>query len=517
MSAFTLSVGPLPAGFVKPAVSSDFSISSITSTYDNCIPFGRGALNRLGSVKGLDLSVVKSNEFPEDKINIPVGVNSQNLSKFNLYQLLGFESDWADSADTEAIRKAYHKACLLYHPDKAGNQSEDRSVFLKIQESFNTLSHDSKRRAYDSQLPFDERVPSEEIVNKALEKRPEKFFKLFDPCFKRNARFAVTKPCPDIGGMNTPIDEVYRFYDYWINFDSWRDFTSKGEHKADDATCREEKRWMQKENERVTKKLKQKEMARIIGMVMLAQRKDPRITADKESQRLVKDAERQLKEEEVKRKEKEQQDLIQEVERKEAEDKERRESSKVDREKMKKLQSKARNIFRKLLRQTSTLGLGSFGEYGILSLDDAELFCTVYEYEELMEINDAFGGEAATKEPSLYKVEATTFCMEKLAALKLKIEEDKEVERLAKETQKVLELEAKASGGDKKKVGDRDWSRDHMSMLAKAVAKNPAGLPNRWELVCKFMNDQLKPKIHFTQDEVIKVAMGAAKGKIGAK
>ena len=129
---------------------------------------------------------------------------------------------------------------------KTADGKEDRTVFLKIQEAFNTLSNEAKRRAYDSQLPFDDSIPTEEKVDKALAKGPHKlvsntfnvfinsitfphpprrFFKLFDPVFKRNARFAVKKPVPELGDLETPIAQVFRFYDYWIKFESWRDFT----------------------------------------------------------------------------------------------------------------------------------------------------------------------------------------------------------------------------------------------------------------------------------------------------
>ena len=67
-------------------------------------------------------------------------------------------------------------------------------MFLKIQEAYKVLSSESLRRAYDSQLPFDESIPKQEKIDKALAKGPHKFFKLFDPVFKRNARFAVQKP-----------------------------------------------------------------------------------------------------------------------------------------------------------------------------------------------------------------------------------------------------------------------------------------------------------------------------------
>ena len=46
---------------------------------------------------------------------------------------------------------------------------------------------------------------------------------------------------------SSPPSQVYRFYEYWINFESWRDFTGVGaEHKIDDAMSRDEKRYYAK-------------------------------------------------------------------------------------------------------------------------------------------------------------------------------------------------------------------------------------------------------------------------------
>lgn len=45
---------------------------------------------------------------------------------------------------------------------------------------------------------------------------------------------------------------------------------------------RDEKRYYAKENEAKEKKMKKKEMARLINMAILAEKTDPRITADKE-------------------------------------------------------------------------------------------------------------------------------------------------------------------------------------------------------------------------------------------
>lgn len=41
------------------------------------------------------------------------------------------------------------------------------------------------------------------------------------------------------------------FYEYWSRFESWRDFALKAaEHDVEEAGSREEKRWMQKENDK---------------------------------------------------------------------------------------------------------------------------------------------------------------------------------------------------------------------------------------------------------------------------
>lgn len=46
---------------------------------------------------------------------------------------------------------------------------------------------------------------------------------------------------------------MHNFYEYWVNFESWRDFSMEGEHDLEDAHDRYEKRWMIKENERKAK------------------------------------------------------------------------------------------------------------------------------------------------------------------------------------------------------------------------------------------------------------------------
>ena len=498
-----LTLSPAPKGVTQ--CTAYCGISAIGSLH-SAIPIGREALFRLGG-KQKDAMGKSGGEgnFLEELICIPVGITPATLKKYTLYEILGFGGELGGSADTEVLKKAYHKAVLMYHPDKAQFKTEDgkedRSVFLKIQEAFNVLCSEPKRRAYDSQLPFDERIPTEEDCIKALGKGPHKFFKLFDPVFKRNARFAVKKPVPELGDMETPLPVVFKFYDYWIKFDSWRDFTGvNAEHKPDDASCREEKRFMQKENEKRAKALKKKEMDRIIQLVMLAEKKDPRIARDKELKKQSKDAEKNAKESVAKKQMEEDAGARQWSEGLEIEIKERKGTTKEDREKLKKLQSKVRNTFRKLLRASAILGHGTEGEYGYLSEANVELICANADVDDINEMNVSMGGEPAAKDNATF-LKAGLDAVVKVKLDKVfKIQQDViEDERIAKEAKK-RELDERSSS-DKKRghPSDRGWSSEELNELKIAVTRYPAGTANRWTVVANFVTDRIKPADTFTQ------------------
>ncbi len=93
---------------------------------------------------------------------------------------------------------------LLYHPDKLGDKitQSDKDVWLKIQNAYETLVDPVQRRKFDSSLPFDDSIPSEEYDTIT----EDNFFELFEPVFRRNARFAKKKPVPNIGDDETPIE-----------------------------------------------------------------------------------------------------------------------------------------------------------------------------------------------------------------------------------------------------------------------------------------------------------------------
>src|SRR5260221_8483573 len=67
------------------------------------------------------------------------------MAKRDYYEILGVPR----TAKAEDIRKAHRKLVRQYHPDVHKNDAQMESKFKEVQEAYDVLSDDAKRRQYD--------------------------------------------------------------------------------------------------------------------------------------------------------------------------------------------------------------------------------------------------------------------------------------------------------------------------------------------------------------------------------
>jgi len=202
------------------------------------------------------------------------------LGKNDPYALLELDHlRWRATADD--VRKSYRRLVLLHHPDKkaataeegAPDAEEDDEMFKAISDAFELLSTPKKRREFDSLDEFDDTVPT------ADDAAAGGFFGTFGPVFERNSRWSERGGCPLLGGEDAPDETVAAFYNFWFDFQSWRDFADADEFDPNDAGFREEKRWMERQNEKLRLKRRREEKARVLNLVEVSYSLDPRVHA----------------------------------------------------------------------------------------------------------------------------------------------------------------------------------------------------------------------------------------------
>jgi len=123
-------------------------------------------------------------------------------------------------ATQKQVRNAHKQMILRYHPDKSKRIESER--FSLITHAFELLSNPTSRRSYDSIDPkFDDSVPNPTTA--------DGYYETFAPVFERNARWSVHHPVPPLGNDEASFEHVNKFYRFWYDFESWREYSYLGE------------------------------------------------------------------------------------------------------------------------------------------------------------------------------------------------------------------------------------------------------------------------------------------------
>ncbi|XAR54502.1 hypothetical protein NMG60_11029652 [Bertholletia excelsa] len=382
-------------------------------------------------------------------------------------------------ATEEQIRKSYRETALKYHPDKQSalflaeeneaaklaKKDEIENHFKAIQEAYEVLIDPVRRRIYDSTDEFDDEIP--------LDCAPQDFFKVFGPAFTRNGRWSVNQPVPSLGDENTGLKEVDIFYNFWYSFKSWREFPHADEYDVEQAESREHKRWMERQNAKLSEKARKEEYARIRALVDNAYKRDPRILKRKEDEK----AEKQRKKEakfRAKKLQEEEAARIAEKQKRQKEEEERRAAEaalqhKKTREKEKKLLRKERTRLRTLSTPVLSQQLLDIAE------QDVENLCMSLEIEQLRCLCNEMEAKGSLEQAKLLKE----------ANGRNKNLEDHKQDKNPRETG-TAQTNGRVSLSSIEKI-EKPWSKEEIELLRKGMQKYPKGTSRRWEVISEYI------------------------------
>lgn len=413
------------------------------------------------------------------------------------------ETDWyallklaaGEGATENEIRSAYRRRCLDTHPDKQPDRSDVE--FKRVQRAFEILGDPNSRRAYDSSRPFDDTIPDED-----LNMDEESFFSVFKPVFDRNRKWSLDTRIPKLGDARTPIKEVNRFYDAWYRFNSWRDFSHEVElEEIDEGMCREEKRFYQRENQRMLEKHKRAELKRIRTLVERAQKMDPRLRKLREAEAAAREkekADRAAERERIRLEEVQRKAAIAEKER--AEQQARQERILAERNKIKQCEADMLSFFKQnnLIEDVNTNLLQNFA---VRPPNVAWLYSKVTKAEDAEQLLNSVVNDANLT-PSEDKSVPVVLKFNEIIQTK---EQEVGMTRYGEPIKRITpeDIAARKKAEEAKKEAQRKaasgtvWTDEDLNALQKAIAKYPGGTVDRWRKMAQMLHDK------FTEDEVL--------------
>lgn len=359
---------------------------------------------------------------------------------------------------------------LKHHPDKRKAQGEeirqDDDYFTCIIRAYEILSVPAKRRSYDSVDPeFDDTLPSQPSVEKD-------FYGTLGPQFELNKRWSERRNVPLLGDDSSDRAAVEKFYDFWYNFQSWREYSYQDEEDKDKGQDREERRWIEKQNKQIRVKRKKEESSRIRTLVDLAYNNDPRIVRFKKEEKERKLAAKRAKQTAAQAMKAEEERAIREAElaKQKADEAEQKriELIQKEREAQKRALKKEKKIFRDTMKSNDYFATDD--KEKLKHMEGIDKICELMKTLELQELN---------KEMAINGREAFVKALE-------------ETEQKMEEERRALfgnpKSTASSSNANKPTNKKSLWTLENVQLLIKAVNLFPAGTVQRWEVVANFLN-----------------------------
>ena len=411
-------------------------------------------------------------------------------------KLHNFSSAFRYYATDEDIRRAYRKIVLRHHPDKRKGQGEsinpDDDYFTCITRAYEFLGVPAKRRSYDSIDPnFNDDLPTQSEVEKD-------FFGTLGPCFKLNSRWSEKKNVPLLGNEDSERNHVERFYDFWYDFQSWREYSYLDEEDKEKGQDRDERRWIDKQNKQMRLKRKKEEMARIRQLVDLAYNNDPRIVKFKKEEKDKKLAAKKAKQTaaQAQKAEEERQAKEAAAAKLKADQEEQKRIEQLQKEK--EIQKRALKKERKALRdfaKSKDYFVNADGSDKIQNIENVEKLCEAFKLLELQELNKKF--QDAPGEAQKIFVEAIDVMQKQLDEERQKnLQTSSYTNSIGKNTSSPL------VAVNKKNL----WNNENIQLLIKAVNLFPAGTVQRWDVVANFINlhaTNLPENVKFNAKDVL--------------
>jgi DnaJ homolog subfamily C member 2 len=384
---------------------------------------------------------------------------------------------------------------LRHHPDKRKGKGEninpDDDYFTCITRAYEFLGVPLKRRSYDSvDSQFNDDLPTQSEIDKD-------FYKALGPCFKLNSRWSEKKNVPLLGTEESERSHVERFYDFWYDFQSWREYSYLDEEDKDKGQDRDERRWIDKQNKQMRLKKKKEEMARIRQLVDLAYNNDPRIVKFKREEKDKKLAAKKAKQTAAQAQKAEEERQAKEVaaaKLKAAEEEQKRiEQLQKEREIQKRALKKERKALRDFAKSNDYFVTD--GSDKIKNIEDLEKICEAFKLLELQDLNKRIQDNLSQGQQVFF--EAVNVMEKQQDEERQKsLQSSSYVNNIGKNTQTPL------ASINKKNL----WSNENIQLLIKAVNIFPAGTNQRWEVVANFINlhaTNLPENVKFNSKDVL--------------